>query len=214
MPWWDDMGTGTNGNVQYQLLGTSPNRKLVVEWRVRNIGRDGQLYQDLSTLVVRKQLCHSIRVWDRHRRILGIDRHVNIGYRVPECYDHVEYRFDDNACQYPVHISRIRSVLFIYACLCAGTPSPGNTLASANPVCSGSALTLSMSTPPSSVGITYRWQTSPDGSTWTNVAGATGNNVTLTANPTTSTYYRCRVTCNIRPQWLLDTFVGQRGKLL
>ncbi|REK34202.1 MAG: hypothetical protein DWQ44_07345 [Bacteroidetes bacterium] len=33
-PYWDDLATGTTGYVQFQVLGTSPNRKLVVEWRL------------------------------------------------------------------------------------------------------------------------------------------------------------------------------------
>lgn len=33
-PYWDDLATGTNGLVSYQLIGTTPNRKLTVEWKV------------------------------------------------------------------------------------------------------------------------------------------------------------------------------------
>jgi hypothetical protein len=33
-PYWDDLATGTNGNVRYQVTGTAPNRILVVEWFV------------------------------------------------------------------------------------------------------------------------------------------------------------------------------------
>lgn len=33
-PWWNDLNTGSNGYVRYQLLGTAPNRSLVVEWKV------------------------------------------------------------------------------------------------------------------------------------------------------------------------------------
>jgi hypothetical protein len=34
-PFYDDMHTGTDGNVRYKLIGTSPNQTLVVEWNVR-----------------------------------------------------------------------------------------------------------------------------------------------------------------------------------
>jgi hypothetical protein len=33
-PYWDDLATGTTGNVQYWVTGTAPNRKLVVQWFV------------------------------------------------------------------------------------------------------------------------------------------------------------------------------------
>jgi hypothetical protein len=32
--YWDDLSTGTTGNVQYWVTGTAPNRKLVVQWFV------------------------------------------------------------------------------------------------------------------------------------------------------------------------------------
>ncbi|OYQ47197.1 beta strand repeat-containing protein, partial [Flavobacterium aurantiibacter] len=34
-PLWDDLATGTNGNVRARVLGSAPNRILVVEWNVR-----------------------------------------------------------------------------------------------------------------------------------------------------------------------------------
>jgi len=33
-PYWDDLATGLDGYVRSKLIGTSPNRKLVVEWKV------------------------------------------------------------------------------------------------------------------------------------------------------------------------------------
>lgn len=33
-PYWDDMATGTTGNVRFETQGTAPNRKLVVQWFV------------------------------------------------------------------------------------------------------------------------------------------------------------------------------------
>ena len=32
-PYWDDLFTGTNGKVHFKVVGTAPNRKLVVEWQ-------------------------------------------------------------------------------------------------------------------------------------------------------------------------------------
>ena len=33
-PYWDDLATGTTGNVQSWVTGSAPNRKLVVQWNV------------------------------------------------------------------------------------------------------------------------------------------------------------------------------------
>ncbi|MGD9491749.1 MAG: GEVED domain-containing protein [Bacteroidales bacterium] len=78
-------------------------------------------------------------------------------------------------------------------CPCSGTPTPGNTLASSNPVCAGVAFTLSLSGTLSGDGYTYQWQSSPDNTTWTDIAGATSSTYTATQNA--ATYYRCLVTC-------------------
>lgn len=80
---------------------------------------------------------------------------------------------------------------------CTGTPAPGNTLASSNPACSGVPIVLSLSTPPVGAGITYQWQSSPDGTTWTNIPGATSS--VYNTSITVATHYRCLVTCNDGP---------------
>ena len=40
-PYWDDLFTGTNGKVHYKVVGSAPNRKLVVEWQNMQIPRVG-----------------------------------------------------------------------------------------------------------------------------------------------------------------------------
>src|SRR5690242_8637363 len=39
--YWDDLWTGTNGKVHYRVLGSAPNRKLVIEWLNEQIPRVG-----------------------------------------------------------------------------------------------------------------------------------------------------------------------------
>ncbi|MEI6488924.1 MAG: GEVED domain-containing protein, partial [Bacteroidota bacterium] len=76
---------------------------------------------------------------------------------------------------------------------CAGTPAPGATNTSLNPVCSGVNFTLSTANAFTGIsGLTFNWQSSPDGITYTN----TGiNTATYTHSQTIPTYYRCIVTC-------------------
>ncbi|MCX7769404.1 MAG: GEVED domain-containing protein, partial [Flavobacteriales bacterium] len=31
-PWWDDLHTRDSGSVRYQVLGTAPNRRLIIDW--------------------------------------------------------------------------------------------------------------------------------------------------------------------------------------
>jgi hypothetical protein len=78
--------------------------------------------------------------------------------------------------------------------LCAGTPTPGVTQSTAPSVCTGTNFNLSMSTPPSGLSnITYQWQSSSDGITYTDIAGAT--NQTYSTTQTADTYYQVVVTC-------------------
>ena len=77
---------------------------------------------------------------------------------------------------------------------CTGTPTPGNTVASANPSCQGASFTLSLQTFTPGAGVTYQWESSPDGTTWTPISGATNN--TLVTSQMTDTYYQCLVTCS------------------
>lgn len=76
---------------------------------------------------------------------------------------------------------------------CSGTPNPGNTIATANPVCPSINFTLSLQNNPSQSGLSWQWQSSPDGSAWTDIPGATA--ATLVRNQIAATWYRARVRC-------------------
>jgi hypothetical protein len=195
MPWWDDLHTGTNGNVRYQLLGTSPNRKLVVEWNVRNLGESGNFTKTVQVWLFESSFAIQF-VYGTGTA--GSSASVGIATSATE-YQSVTT--SSNTASTTTTNNTLTSFpaagrFYLFSLnTCTSTPSPGTTLASVNPVCNGSNVTLSLSTTPSALGISFRWQTSPDNITWTNVAGTTGSNPTLVAAPTTATWYRCLVTC-------------------
>lgn len=75
---------------------------------------------------------------------------------------------------------------------CAGTPNAG-TIVGPSTVCPGN-FTMSLTSHSYGSGISYQWQSKPTtGTVYTNVAGAT--TASLTTAITTSTNYRCVVTC-------------------
>ena len=80
---------------------------------------------------------------------------------------------------------------------CVGTPTPGNTIASANAICLGASVTLSLQNTASGSGITYQWKSSMDGVSYTDIAGATSSSLTVT--PLMETYYVADVTCTTGP---------------
>jgi subtilisin-like proprotein convertase family protein len=78
---------------------------------------------------------------------------------------------------------------------CAGTPNPGNTLASSQSVCAGTSVTLSTLNPTPGTGVTYQWQTSATaGGPFVN-AGAGSTSPSYTVTPTVTAFYRVNVTC-------------------
>ncbi|MBC7695884.1 MAG: T9SS type A sorting domain-containing protein [Burkholderiales bacterium] len=76
---------------------------------------------------------------------------------------------------------------------CSGTPTAGTALASYTNLCSATAVNFSLPGSTSATGITYQWQSSPNGSTWTNITGALTINYSQVVNATG--YFRCIVAC-------------------
>ena len=76
-------------------------------------------------------------------------------------------------------------------------PAPGNTIADYNNICLGQPVALSLQNTIPGTGVTYQWQSSVDGVTYSDIAGAMKS--TFTSQPLSSTYFRCRVTCHIGP---------------
>lgn len=78
---------------------------------------------------------------------------------------------------------------------CAGTPNPGNTLASSVAVCPSGTTNLTLQNATTGTGVTYQWQSSPDNiAPYTNISGATS--ASYTATVASSTFYRCNVICS------------------
>jgi hypothetical protein len=80
---------------------------------------------------------------------------------------------------------------------CSGIPAPGNTIASSNAICFGASVLLSLQNTTAGSGVIYQWQSSADGVTFTDIAGATAS--TFATTPTTATFYRSTVTCAVGP---------------
>ena len=77
---------------------------------------------------------------------------------------------------------------------CVGSPTPGNTVSSNPAVGTGETVALSLQNATPGTGVTYQWYSSPDGITYTAVAGQTAP--TYTATVTANTWYYCDVTCS------------------
>ena len=81
-----------------------------------------------------------------------------------------------------------------YSC---NTPSPGNTISSANNFCPGEATILSLQNPIAGSGVSYQWQVSADGISYTDIPGET--NPFCSVTPEATAHYQCIVTCQNGP---------------
>jgi hypothetical protein len=86
-------------------------------------------------------------------------------------------------------------------CATATFPVSGTTTVSPGTICVSGNVTLAMTTAtamPAVTGITYKWQSSPNGTTWTDIAGAvtTLPTYTTTVPVTTPLYFRGVIVCN------------------
>lgn len=79
--------------------------------------------------------------------------------------------------------------------LCTGTPSPAVTISSSYSVCTNTPFVLGLSGGPLATGLTYQWQSSPNGSTWTNMGPSQSSWSYAIPNQTVTTWYRCITTC-------------------
>jgi hypothetical protein len=77
---------------------------------------------------------------------------------------------------------------------CSGTPAAGTTVSSMSLACLSTSFSLSVTGSASGCGVTYQWQSSPNGSAWSNISGATS--ATYDATQTVATYYRRITTCS------------------
>ncbi|HRU17118.1 MAG TPA: GEVED domain-containing protein, partial [Bacteroidia bacterium] len=75
---------------------------------------------------------------------------------------------------------------------CSGTPAPGNTLSNPATACIGQNINLSLQNSVVGAGITFDWQSSPDGVTWTSTGGTLPS---YTTTQSAATWYQCIVTC-------------------
>ena len=77
---------------------------------------------------------------------------------------------------------------------CTDPAIAGSVVASVETACSGSPFTLSLSGASLGTGLTYQWQSSTDGISYSGIVGATS--YTYSATQTAATYYMCIVTCS------------------
>ncbi|MFT3911070.1 MAG: gliding motility-associated C-terminal domain-containing protein [Ferruginibacter sp.] len=87
------------------------------------------------------------------------------------------------------------AVTFEPAGPCTNPPVPGTLSSTASNACLNIPFTLSLDGGTGGTGQTYQWQISPNGTTWSDIPGATSP--TLTTSQSATNYYQVIVTCGV-----------------
>ena len=91
--------------------------------------------------------------------------------------------------------------------VCTGTPTVG-TVAQPLEICKNQPFTLSLDgTTEGLLGITYQWQESADGTTWTDMIGANTASYTVTDGVTEEGFYRLIITCTNSSQTVISNAI-------
>jgi hypothetical protein len=204
-PLWDDMATDGSGSVNYKLTGTSPNRVLTVEWKQMlwtysastwAISFQVKLYETTNVI----EFVYSRNGTAGGNVSSGASASIGIsGTALTDFYSLNGVGASPTAV-YGTETSNLSTkpasgqVYRFTPVQCSGTPAGGTTAATATTGCSGYTSVLSLSGQTTGCGITYQWQSSANGSTWSNVTGATSS--TYTATVSSTIYYKCIVSCS------------------
>lgn len=204
-PLWDQIRIARNvGNVRYRTTGTSPNRVLTVQWfQMRwdqgagnnnngTISFQVKLYE--TTNVIEFHYMAGSQNEDDGSASIGLSG-SNVGdfYSVNESHSVSTTSETSNIDDRPGNNRMYRFTPSSPSC--SGTPTAGTLNSSTNSVsCAGGNVNFSVSGSSSGCGISYQWQSSPNGSTWSNIAGANSSNYSQFVSSTT--YFRRRVTCS------------------
>ncbi|MFT3885116.1 MAG: hypothetical protein QM724_06700 [Flavobacteriales bacterium] len=199
-------GTTANGSVTTVLTGTSPNQVRVVQWNAgmdysvssANILYQVWLHEGTNTIEFRYGPGAPTGTFSGGMQVAitgaNAANYVNVLPGLTASSSSTTQFSTNTANTWPGNGTILTFSPPVAGC---STPVPGNTVASAATVCSGASVNLSMQNPTVDVGVTHQWQSSPDGSSWTPIGGATSSTYSGAVNSTT--WFRCAVTCSNGP---------------
>ena len=194
MPCFDDLW-GVGHTCYYLTSGTAPNRVFTFEWNNwalycctgQHANFQVKLYETSNII----DFCYGTSSYSSNTSTIGIANSTTDYQTLP---NHSTSPTPSSST-YTTSISGMPTSGQVYRWQgsCSGTPSAGTAASTVSVGCTSYSSVLSITGASSGAGITYQWQSSPDGTTWTNVTGATS--ITYTATISAHIYYRCVVTC-------------------
>ncbi len=197
MGFWDDLW-GSGHTAYYQTSGTAPYRTFTFEWSNWALYFDYVHYANFQIVLYETtnqiDYIYGTNSYPSRTATIGIANSTS-DFKVVSNYSASPSTSTSN------FIDTIRTLPAngqIYRwnpppAACSGTPSAGTASASPAAVCGSGTINLSLTGYTLVSGVTYQWQRSADGSSWSNISGAT--NLYATTTESFAMYYRCNVTC-------------------
>lgn len=208
----NDIASNTNGVLRYRTNGTAPNRIFIVQWK------DYSSYSNADTLNFQIRLFETTNRIEVHYGYFYVD--VNNLYEVGLRGINANNEFNNRSvinltntwgtsaagslitdnCELdpgPPAFKPANGQKYVWSPPppCSGAPTAGTLTIPAvgTVVCIGTSINLNVTGSTVAFGITYQWQSSPNGVTWTSVASAT--NSAFSALYTAPIYYRRVIAC-------------------
>ncbi|MBP8824541.1 MAG: hypothetical protein KBH07_12945, partial [Flavobacteriales bacterium] len=190
---------------EYIVSGTAPNRVLTVHWDHHAYPWDGgthyifqaSLYEGTNVIEFNYGTGGSMSWWKNYVAVTGANAANFLNVRA----GHTVSSLDVSELNAWPGNGQVYTFTPPGAC---NTPAPGSTLASVLSGCAPLNTNLSLQNTTPGSGVSYQWQSSPNGTSWSDITGAQGNSYSATGLGTT-TWYQCLVTCSTGPSTVAST---------
>lgn len=201
-PLWED-NNATGGTISYLLAGTAPNRTLTVEWNNIHISGTGSPTNPTGSFqAVLFETSNNVRfVYGTINTLTGASISIGLNDLVsflsvtPAATATASSLTANNTIANATNIPSGTTYNFFPPPPCAPASLNGGTSAGpAGSVCPGTPFSITITGASFGTGLTYQWESSPDGTTWTDIAGATG--VTLNSYTPSTAQFRRKTICS------------------
>lgn len=210
-----DLQNNTSGQIRWEVLGSAPNRTIVVQWK--DVKRYGTSYtgdhfnfqirmnETSNTIDIFYGTCTATSTTSATTQV-GMRGSSNSDYRnrttTTNWSSTTAGTSNSATCTFSNTIQPPSGLTFTYSppAPCTGTPTAGTIPSSAN-FCAGGSTSLTVTGYTTGVtGIAFQWEESDDNGVndaWANAVGGSGATTSTYTTPNLSNpiYYRVKVTC-------------------
>lgn len=209
-----DLQAQAGSEIRYELIGTAPNRELVVQWK--NYAKYLAIGDSFNFQIRLQETTNAVSIvygtMTNNATATTADCGLRAAPNTPASnFSNRSTATDWNATTAGTTatatvllsntIAPASGLTFAWTPppSCTGAPNPGNTIVPSATACSGVPFNVTLQNATSGSGVTYQWLVSTDNVTYTTATGIS-NAEAYTASQIVATYYKCVVTCTASGQ--------------